>query len=321
MGLSRSIRVIFSLAVTGGVAAILSGSAFAADSSLSTTSQQNSVVTEKTQHVENTSAATSLNPNSSTHLDVDNEKTSTVDKTAQTNEPRVSSLASSGTDTKPKTGLESTAGSVEETAKPVAATQENDSADSQDDPTASAVSGTGLNAAADRSSGSSPQVQPQESIVFKSQVLVVRPTITNRTAPVAGDLAASLPSAPAKVPHPAHPSGLLGELSAELAATVVPQPYALHGFTAGFVTQVLSLAMLLVVLLNVFTFTYGLWLRRGGFSTAARSNAPNGSSNFAPSLLLDYVSSQRRQHSPFLVVANSKIRFPIVLNALRKEEA
>ncbi|HEY2003602.1 MAG TPA: hypothetical protein VGH44_00615 [Candidatus Saccharimonadia bacterium] len=168
---------------------------------------------------------------------------------------------------------------------------------------------------------SSSQQQPLAAlptvIRFRSEMLRVQPTIVSfETAPV--DLASALPSAPVQrqQPHPAKSSGLLGSLTVVLAGTVVPQPLMLGGFGIVPLAATWLFGLLLVILLTVFVFTYGSWLRRGGFATAARSDEPIflNSLSIATPLLLGYVTSPWRMRSPILVVADiqstHKLWFP-----------
>lgn len=154
-------------------------------------------------------------------------------------------------------------------------------------------------------------------------LLRIQPVITNR-AVEAQDLAATVPTAPApaRAPNPAKSSGLLGSLVVGLAGVVVPQPLVPSADIAYRVMLAASLATMVVLLINVFLFTYGLWLRRGGFVTAARSDAPSRrvTSSFATPLLLGYVTSPPDLHNPILMVAETNILNQNVRTAFRKED-
>ena len=153
-------------------------------------------------------------------------------------------------------------------------------------------------------------------VAYHSAWLRIQPVITNRPAEI--DLAAAMPSVPVanKAPVPAKSNGTLGQLTVVLAATVVPQ--LLHPVVDGAYRLALPGLLILVLLVAaVFVFTYGLWLRRGGFATAARSDAParNFSSPFATPLSLGYVwMLSRQKHSPILIPVVYEIlkpnRFP-----------
>jgi len=146
-------------------------------------------------------------------------------------------------------------------------------------------------------------------------MLPVQPMIvSHETVPV--DLASTLPSAPQQrqQPHPAKSTGMLGSLTAVLAGTVVPQPLMLGGMGIVPLAAVLLFALIATLLFTVFVFTYGSWLRRGGFATAARSDEPAFShiSSIATPLFLGYVTTLRRLRSPILVVADTQISYKVL---------
>jgi hypothetical protein len=90
--------------------------------------------------------------------------------------------------------------------------------------------------------------------------------------------AASTPAAPQPTPMPLPVSGLLDRLTAVLAGVVVPNALTWLGdLPAGTSWPQPVLRLCLVALLGVlFVQSYGLWLRRAGFATAARSDAMTG---------------------------------------------
>lgn len=114
------------------------------------------------------------------------------------------------------------------------------------------------------------------TVTYYTRMMPLQPTITGRVGAEANDLASSLPTSPkpAKAPVPAKSSGTLVKLTAVLAGVVVPQPLLLVAIAAPEVGAGLSGAGVMILMLAVFVFTYGLWLRRGGFATAARSDSP-----------------------------------------------
>jgi hypothetical protein len=128
-------------------------------------------------------------------------------------------------------------------------------------------------------------------------------------SPTQSDLAGLLPSKPIadKKPVPADPSGALGGLRLALAGVVVP--HIVLPLLSDSVREFLTLGLpgLMLLLVTLFIFNYGLWLRRGGFETAARSDAPSAfsQSKFATPHLKGYVSTLRLWHSPLLVVAET----------------
>jgi hypothetical protein len=117
---------------------------------------------------------------------------------------------------------------------------------------------------------------PLPVVVFKSSILPIQPTITSRATSVINDLATSVPTPPKpdKAPVPAKSSGALGRLTAVLASVVVPPSFSLPSLVSARMALELLLGLILLVLIAVFVFSYGLWLRRGGFATAARSDSP-----------------------------------------------
>jgi hypothetical protein len=183
----------------------------------------------------------------------------------------------------------------------------NDGGSGQEHPATQAAPDTTASAT---SAPSSP-IQIAAVVVFHSAVLRIQPTIMNPAASQPDDLAATVPSAPVseKAPVPAKSNGALGHLSAILASSVVPQLFSIHATSVGRAILGFGLVALLFLFASVFYYSYGLWLRRGGFATAARSDVPMAgfSSNlFATPLLLGYLSESRADDSPHLVVADTK---------------
>jgi hypothetical protein len=161
-----------------------------------------------------------------------------------------------------------------------------------------------------------PQVA--DSVVIGSRVLPIQPRISGHTKVLNVDLAAQLPTAPVgtKIPLPSKSAGLLSSLTLGLAGTVVPQLIALPA-TFEVVTVVLALSAFMTIFVG-FVFSFGLWIRRGGFRSAARSDV--ASISFATPFFMGYVPAMPHQHNPFLMVAETKI-FPVTfLNAMRKED-
>jgi hypothetical protein len=132
--------------------------------------------------------------------------------------------------------------------------------------------------------------------------LPIQPTITGRTA-LGGDLAAHAPSAtmPAGEPTPTKPTGLLTRLTAGLAGSIVP---TFFGVIAGPVDMSLiwlNVVALVVLLLAGLMANYGLWLRRGGFAHAARSDVPSSLHiTLATPLLMSYAWVYELPRSSFL---------------------
>jgi hypothetical protein len=142
-------------------------------------------------------------------------------------------------------------------------------------------------------------------------ILPIQPTIRSYAVSDVGDLAWSLPSVPvaAKQPVPAKSNGAMGNLRWILAGVVVPNMIALTDWAAlaGLMAALIALGGLLLG--TLYTFSYGLWLKRGGFVNAARSDAPAAlatSSLFATPQLLGYVTMPPRRHNPIFVVSDIK---------------
>ncbi|HUD11612.1 MAG TPA: hypothetical protein VMS08_04320 [Candidatus Saccharimonadia bacterium] len=189
---------------------------------------------------------------------------------------------------------------------------------------ATTVSGAGANEAqssagaptasqsafADNSS-TSPTSSLPTAVLYRSDVLAIQPTIVNHTV-FASDLASLIPTAstPSKLPVPAKSNGGLERLTSVLAGAVVPPSFFPSVLPVDRLKLLLSLVTLVVLLANLVVLSYGLWLRKGGFATAARSDSPvtNSIYPFATPFLLGYVSAPPRIHSPSLVVSDYKIR-------------
>ncbi len=150
----------------------------------------------------------------------------------------------------------------------------------------------------------------EAGVVFHSTVLPIQPVITSHALPE--DLATGVPSAPVKAKAPSLPksNGAFGHLIAVLAGTIVPQLFLPNFAPVGAATDILSLLVLSLVAAGVFVFSYGLWLRRGGFATAARGDSSVGSrlSFIATPNLLGYVLAEPRLHGPFSMVAETKFK-------------
>jgi hypothetical protein len=154
-----------------------------------------------------------------------------------------------------------------------------------------------------------PATKPAPAVVtYHSQVLAIQPTIVSRPALASADLAAAIPSAPApdKAPDPAKSSGALAGLRLVLAGVVVPSTATTDGLgaaTAGWASYEL---LSVLVLLTLVPMTYGLWLRRAGYITAARSDVPQGATTthslFATPHLMGYNEMPPHPGSPFAVV-------------------
>ncbi len=292
MRLSRIAHYGLGLAASSGIAFVLSGSAFAADgqvvSNTTPPASQVTTATSKQAGSSNSSASTSTNIKSSTVNitggsasvgSVDQPSDSVIVKVstdqgsgAATGEAAsasgsLSNITPSGTGTPGKPVDTSAQAAI--IVQPTAQTNPNDSAAA-----AAAVS--------------NDATQPP---VHKTLVLRMQPTITSSDSGFSQDLAALLPTSPAaqKLPQPAKSTGQLGQIVEQLSRLVVPQPFTPSTPAAGSATIIALIILLLTGLTSVFQFRYGLWLRRGGYATAARSDVSFSNLIFATPHQMGYV--------------------------------
>jgi hypothetical protein len=330
-------------AASGGAVVVLSGSALAADSgSLGTVTQSDTVQTTtvhqkevSTQpatvdvHQQDTAAATEDSTGDDTNTVTSGQPdaeavspASDTDSKSQVSQTQTTTSTANGSSapTVPSTVSTALSAAPVESPVPVASSAAEPSTTTTAAPVSQAVSDSSASNVIPEVTVKTPMEPVQgrfetADASFQTTVLPIQPTITNRL-PLEQDLAPTAPSAPgpARAPSPAKSNGTLGSLTAELAAIVVPQPILLHVVTAPRAALALSLVGLVALLLQIFVFSYGLWLRRGGFATAARSDAPTheGFSSIATPFLLGYVESPPRLHSPILMVV------AMVPNALKK---
>lgn len=314
MRLVKYVQFAIGLVAGGGAAIVLSGSALAAGSSLGTVSQSDTTQTVVDQGV----SVSPLAPGSGDKQGPSVGGPDTPDVTTVDQTGAQASKSADQTNT------------VAQNNNGASTTTDSASSGQTNGPSAGVGSGTSGGGTGGVSSGqtTTPPLSTDESNVsevtvvapvivqqtpgqtttasaqFRRTVLPIQPTITNRL-PLADDLAPNAPSAatPTRAPSPAKSSGMLGSLTAELAAVVVPQSLVLHALVAGRLETGLGLTMLIGLLFELFISSYGLWLRRSGFATAARSDVPAGESSpsIATPFWLGYVESPPRLHSPILV--------------------
>ena len=168
-----------------------------------------------------------------------------------------------------------------------------------------------------------------QAVVFHSARLTIRPQITPMNSQTY-DLAAMVPSAPAQQqnpsnpPKPTTPNGFFGDLTAILALTVVPSIFTSSNLNLlGLAIEISILAAILYLAIPRAVMAIGSWTRRGGYAHAARSDVPAVSATytfFATPFRLGYVSAFAPPHSPFLMVSDMKTVLSMVPNAFRKEE-
>jgi hypothetical protein len=124
---------------------------------------------------------------------------------------------------------------------------------------------------------------------YGNNVMPLQPIMT---AAAPRDLAALVPTSPERLPTDSvpHSTSLLGQLTMKLAGVVVPVAVLLVALGTGSLTG--SFALPLIFLNLAFAaLTYGLWLRRSGYSTAARSDLP-AAFTFATPRLMGYDRGQ-----------------------------
>jgi hypothetical protein len=324
MRVLKSAQLVLGLAVGGGLMLALSGGAFAAESSVSTTSQ--TVAQENSSQSTppaDTNDTTSVKPKDGTTVSVSVlTTTKTTDgsgapaaTTGKANDPVVKTSDTAAA-TEPAKSAEagvSAAATVPAGATPVAINQASTMA-SQAAPTVPVVDTAPAPAVSPEAAIALAQSLSTTEPVYHTVVLSVQPMITNTRPAAVNDLAATLPSAPtqqdpANVPAPSQPAGVFGQLTAVLAGTVVPPVFLtpLLGF-AG-----ISLAYTLLIIASIlaagrFVTSFGVWLRRGGYAHAARSDVAVATftSFFATPFALSFVTAHSPARSSFLMVSDTK---------------
>lgn len=330
MSLAKSIKVIFAFAMSGGFVLIMSGSALADTSGSGTTSVA-------------AIPSTPAQSNNSTITHRHNGSRAAVGAaSAATGDTATSAGTAGGTPLSPQTTQ------ADSTTAPAS----NGSASSSTDGTAPVVSsdanGTSTvpSGAADVAANSlalasvpaanavitspAPKPVPQNSMVINSAIFTIQPNVTASRPMFYDDLAGMVPSAPIapskdapKKPVPAQPSGVLDQLTAELAGIVVPPVFFSPTLgQTGFAVMLAGLMLLSLIALKRVALTFGAYLRRGGYAHAARSDVAGAtfSSLFATPFRLGYVLAAVPAHSPFLMVSDMKSAFFPIPNAIRKED-
>lgn len=330
MSLVRSVQVAVGFAAASGMLAVLSGSALAADNGSGTTSQLVPEQTVRTQTTVKTSTTSVISVQGSQQGDKGQ------DGAVGANDPALQQGPSdklSNDKTVPVSGV-----SVDITAKKYPAGQVMLMDQSPNSKSETEVTGE----VTQLLSSNAPRVFSEAGIVtvstpvvvgggveapitYRETTLTIKPKITNRIAPIVTDLATGVPSAPVhdQRPNPTQSSGLLGNLTAQLAGTIVPQFVLNFAEVIRGVTLPVGLLVLSIILFTAFTSNYGFWLRRSGFATAARSDASLSlSSSFATPFGLGYVSLPWRNQSPLFNGGRNESSPIVVLvrNAFRKEE-
>jgi hypothetical protein len=169
---------------------------------------------------------------------------------------------------------------------------------------------------ASHSAPAQAQAEPtwRTAVTYREQRLPIQPVITAHPTLVE-DLAASVPSAPVSgpaVPHaPVKSGGLWGALTIGIGATLVHRVMLDSGsglFHAASAGAALLYVDVLVLAPVAFLCGFGMWLRRSGYVTAARSDIVARSYIFAFPGLMGYVTVLPNMHNPFLVVSDGERR-------------
>jgi len=227
MRLAKSLRIVLGIAASGGVAVLLSGSAFAADSGKSMTSEN--VGGNVSQNVQDSGSGGAGDGSGSKTVVNDNKKIVEVGGSvggAIASQKDPSNLTGKTVSVTPDAAVKQTAGNAEAgtlptvSAKTAGDLQDSEGTDKQKIAVTETkpVDSTGV--AAD--SKVTRVVEMVPNVVFHSAILPVQAKITNFRPAAVVDLAAMVPSAPAqqqnpaKVPTPSQPSGVLGRIRPSL---------------------------------------------------------------------------------------------------------
>jgi hypothetical protein len=307
--LAKSFGLALSIATSGGVMLILSGSAYAADSGVNTTSQ--SVNQDTT-----TSTATTLKSRSSSVVNV------VVDSkgSAVSNGSTESQLSGTSQNTQVSVaGIDDPSKTSTTSSVPISNTSQGSNPTAAEDPKITVSTNLSLNAAPSTGGALSKNSLLSASndlpgVVFHSSLLAIQPRITTSHVTLIDDLASSVPTAltqqhdPAKLPTPSQPSNVLGRLTAVLAGSVVPHVFTTPGLGLPSLVVLLSLLAATILLsLRPVSLTFGALMRLGGYVHAARSDVvATMSIFFATPLNLSYVSAIEPTYSSFLVVSDNK---------------
>lgn len=135
--------------------------------------------------------------------------------------------------------------------------------------------------------------------------LPVQPVVTGFNSMPVSDLASQLPTAapasPDKVPAPAQPTGVLGQLSAQLAGSVVKPVFVPVAAALG-ASSTLNLIIFLTLLIACAVApAFGFATRRDGYAHAARSDVAAATFNllFATPSSMSYVMATRQSATHF----------------------
>lgn len=151
----------------------------------------------------------------------------------------------------------------------------------------------------------SPVTEPQ-AVQYQPLHMTVQPVITSARPVQANDLASDIPTAVAPAsndhsPVPAQPTGVLGQLSAQLAGSVVRQVYVPTVTLAGLATLITLMIFLILLTVGTIEAAFGINTRRDGYAHAPRSDVAAATFNFlfATPSSLSYVTATRRRVAHF----------------------
>lgn len=337
MRLLKSFELALSVVAGSGMVLLLSGSAYAAESGLSTTSQ---VGFQAPAPVKTDIPPATMSNTPGNVLVV------TTDPAGQGTVAAGNSVTTSSA--KQSSGAVVLSGNTQDiTRQPAVPTDQTQVPAKEHPSVAPAVSGSGVVSTQPAMGDVSTSVGPSEqistvigqsgaklsandqgSLMIGSAIFPIKPRITNAEAIFAQDLASMVPTAPdqsqlpAKQPTPAQPNSALNQLTAELAGSVVPPVY----FSPSLLGTALVIGIMMMLLacvpgLRSIGVSFGTWLRQGGYAHAARSDvAATPISFFATPPTLSYETANLPTRSSFLMVSKIKTGFFDVPNAFRKEE-
>ena len=334
--LAKSIEIVLGIAAGGSIILGLSGSAFAAGSGPSTTSQTAASV-EIVKPVLTINAEVAANT----------AETSVSDKT------RVSELSAAGKFSNEQdikitsSSIQTNINSREKTSlilrseTPDSAVNEGSdkateegAASGNDGKRAQAVPATTTSASLEAEPVltviAGPVIsQSEHRVMFNSVALAIQPRIVTGNWVEIADLATFVPSAPeqrkssTQHPVPTQSSGVFIRLTSTLAGMTVPPFF--YTPTIGFIGIKVGLMVILAVV-SIFTrrnfHSFSNWTRRGGFAHTARSDVASAMFNsfFATPLNLSFVTAQPLLQSSFFDGVRYENRTINDPNALRKEE-
>lgn len=288
MRLLKSASKLLGLAASGGLLLILSGSAFAAERDTGISAQPSPSVTVQNNQ---TNIQKSDTPKTAASSDV---KVSVTHDSQTVAEPSVSPNAS------PAVSPTSTSTPAAKAVAPTPALK------SETTPAAAAPAAAPMTVekvpavpvpAASEALPPAPKAAAAPAVILAAR-MPLKPMITHNVAPAVVDLASQLPTAavpsePEKHPVPPQPSGLLGQLTAQLSVSEVKIPFV-PAATSATLAALFTLTTFLSLLTLMKTATVLVHrARREGFAYSPRSDVAVATTNllFATPFSLGYVTA------------------------------